>query len=160
MSLTRKGLITSNKILSHRVTTQALLFFLVELLFVPSLAWQICLKNYSILFSRSESLLVLARRLSTEHEWNRNLADFSFFPLFLSKALWSQPAAAAWSYKTELKLKKKRAEVIFLIMEKLETSMCIWKDGIRRQTTTTAFIVDVNSIVFVFIVALLLAFFQ
>lgn len=50
-------------------------------------------------------------------------------------------------------------------MEKLETSMCIWKarnrkDGIRRQTTTTAFIVDVNSIVFVFIVALLLDFFN
>lgn len=66
----------------------------------------------------------------------------------------SQPVAAAWSFKTELKLKKKqRAEVIFLIMEKLETSVCIWKarnrkDGIRRQTTTPPRVYcDVNSIV-------------
>lgn len=92
---------------------------------------------------------------------------YTFFYIFLTrqqpKHFENQPVAAARSLETELKLKKKRAEVIFLIMEKLETSMCIWKarnrkDGIRRQTTPHVYC-DVNSIVFVFIVALCCCYF-
>lgn len=43
------------------------------------------------------------------------------FEIKLALSANSQPVAAAWSFKTELKLKKKkRVEVIFLIMEKLQ----------------------------------------